>query len=325
MDMRKTKRVLISLLTLIGLGLIFSSATYAWITLSTINNIEGLSLTASAGDDLELSLDGENYYNQLPGELVEALFENMRLVDVTSLDGINFETGGLRDKGVAVANEHYISFDLWIRTTRPEHNIYLINHIDSMSDFNTEEIGTYAISEGVLWVAKSGFFNGPSVDDWVEAGDIDRYYASQAVRMSFIELPDDLNTQDVRNPNDLNRFVFDPSNNPYRGYGITYGAFSYFFQRTRWWITAPTIIPEVSYRLTELDPNDPYQALDNESLIAELQPTGIIGEKDREYYSSKVRINIWIEGWDADAFDSIDKDRIKFQIQFKAARPPMIG
>ncbi|HPG43702.1 MAG TPA: hypothetical protein PLJ98_07860, partial [Acholeplasmataceae bacterium] len=76
--MRTTKRVLISLLTLIGLGLIFSSATYAWITLSTINNIEGLSLTASAGDDLELSLDGENYYNQLPGELVESLFEGMR-------------------------------------------------------------------------------------------------------------------------------------------------------------------------------------------------------------------------------------------------------
>ena len=323
--MRTTKRVLISLLTLIGLGLIFSSATYAWITLSTINNIEGLSLTASAGDDLELSLDGENYYNQLPGELVESLFEGMRLTDVTSLDGINFETGGLRDKGTAIANEHYISFDLWIRTTRPEHSIYLINHIDSMSDFNTDEIGTYAISEGVLWVAKTGFFNGPSVDDWVEAGDIDRYYASQAVRMSFIELTDDLNPNDQRSTEDLRTFIFDPSDNPYRGYGATYGAFSYFFQRTRWWITAPTEIPEVSYRLTKLDPDDPYQALSNDSLLTELQPTGILSDKDREYYRGKIRINIWIEGWDADAFDAIDRDRIKFQIQFKAARPPMIG
>lgn len=323
--MKSIKRVLISVLTLIVVGMIFGSATYAWITLSTINNIEGLSLTASAGDDLQLSLDGETYYNQLPGEMVEALFEGMKLVDVTSFDGINFQTGGLRDIGVAIPNEHYISFDLWIRTARPEHHIYLINHIDSMSDYNTDEIGTYAISEGVMWVAKSGFFNGPTVDDWVEAGSVGRYYASQAVRMSFIELKDDLNPNDIRNTNELNRFLFDPSNDPYRGYGVTYGAFSYFFQRTRWWITAPTLIPEVSYRLTQVDPDDPYQALSNDSLISELQPTGILNDKNREYYSGKVRINIWIEGWDADAFDAIDRDKIKFQIQFKAARPPMNG
>lgn len=323
--MKSIKRVLISVLTLIVVAMIFGSATYAWITLSTINNIEGLNLTASAGDDLRLSLDGETYYHQLPGEMIETIFEGMRMVDVTSSDGINFQTGGLRDVSEAIANEHYLSFDLWIKTSRPEHHIYVINHIDSYSDFNTDEIGTYAISEGVMWIAKTGFFNGPSVTDWVDQGSVDRYYASQAVRMSFIEQIDDKNPLDKRVETGLERFIFDPSGNPYRGYGVTFGQFSYFFQRTKWYVDPPTVIPEVSYRLTELDPEDPYQALDNESLVAMLQPTGTYDEKDREYYSGKVRINIWIEGWDADAFDAIDRDKIKFQLQFKAARPPMIG
>lgn len=323
--MKSMKKVLISLLIFLTIAIIFGSVTFAWVTLSTVSNIDGFSLTASAGEDLELSVDGINYYNKLPSDVIQTLISEITLIDITSQDGINFTTGGLRKISVPIPNEHYISFDLWIRTARPEKHIYLINHIDSMTDFDTTQVGTYAISRGVTWIARHGFFNGPDVSDWVPTGSIDRYYASQAVRMSFIELKDNTNPTDQRNEQDLRRFIFDPSNNPSRGFGVPFGQFSYFFQKTRWHISLPTVIPEVSYRLTTFDPREPYQALDNDSWIATLQATSDVDDRNRQYYQAKIRINIWIEGWDADAFDAIDKDRIKFQLQFRAANPPIHG
>jgi hypothetical protein len=310
-----------SILIFVGMIMVLGTAAFAWISIATVNNIEGLSLTASSGDELEISLDGINYYSQLPGELIEGLYEGYSLIDVTSLDGNTFYTGGLRDVKPAIPNEHYISFDLWIRSTESERNIFLINHISIDTEYETDEIGTYILSKGVIWINPTRFLNGPDQDDWVEAGQIDRYYASHAMRMSITEMINDQNELDQRTANDLKpTFIFDPSNDPVRSYGQPIGAFSYFFQRTRWWIELPTEKPQVSYRLSETDPNDPYQALDNESWVATLVPTGILNEKDEEYYASKLRVNIWVEGWDADAFDSIDRDQVKIQIQFKALR-----
>ena len=91
------------------------------------------------------------------------------------------------------------------------------------------------------------------------------------------------------------------------------------------YVELPTEIPVVSYRLSEMDRFNPYQALDNESLVLDLQPTGVIDEiTGKEIYQGKVRVNIWIEGWDADAFDALDKDRMKIQLQFKLAQRAMI-
>jgi len=322
MDMKSTKKVLISILIFLGVGLIFGSATYAWITLATINNIEGLSLTASSGDELQISIDGINYANSLPMESLITNPDGILLYDVTSLDGINFQTGGLREVGEAVVNEHYLSFDVWFRTSRHEHDVYLYNHISEEMTYDSENlIGTYVVSKGVSWRSPHQFFNGPEIADVVETGEIDTYYADQAIRISINELIDDTNPNDLREPEELRNFMFDPSGNPERGYGASFGQFSYFFQRTLIYVNLPTETQTVSYRLSEMDPYNPYQALDNESLVATLQQTDIIDEtRDRPYYQGKIRINIWIEGWDADAFDAVDKDLIKIQLQFKLAQ-----
>lgn len=320
--MKSTKKVLISILIFLGVGLIFGSATYAWITLATINNIEGLSLTASSGDELQISIDGINYANSLPMESLITNPDGILLYDVTSLDGINFQTGGLREVGEAVVNEHYLSFDVWFRTSRHEHDVYLYNHISEEMTYDSENlIGTYVVSKGVSWRSPHQFFNGPEIADVVETGEIDTYYADQAIRISINELIDDTNPNDLREPEELRNFMFDPSGNPERGYGASFGQFSYFFQRTLIYVNLPTETQTVSYRLSEMDPYNPYQALDNESLVATLQQTELIDEtRDRPYYQGKIRINIWIEGWDADAFDAVDKDLIKIQLQFKLAQ-----
>ncbi len=316
------KKVLISVLLLIAVAMIFGTATYAWISLSTINNIEGINLSASTAEELQLSHDGIEFSNQLSLDTLIEDPDGFQLYDITSKDGINFETGGLREHGIAIANEHYISFDVWFRTSTHERSLYIINNISNQITYDDlSRPGTYVVSKGVIWRAPHQFFNGPDLEDVVNQGDMNTYYGSEAIRISFVELVDDQNDLDTRNQDDLKVLIFDPSGNPERGYGALFGQFSYFFNRTLIYVDLPKEIPSVSYRLSEMDPENPYQALDNESEIASLQPTGIIDpNNNREYFQAKVRINIWIEGWDADAFDALDKDRIKIQLQFKLAK-----
>lgn len=320
MMMRNLKKIHISLLSFILIVLVFGTVTYAWLSLSLINNIDGLTLTASSGDELELSFDGIEYYSVLPSSPLEGSVDGIRLYDVTSIDGINFQTGGLREVGVAVPNEHYLSFDLWIRTSQAERDIFLINDVSKEMKFGDKRNGTYFVSKGVSWRSPHTFFNGPLIEDTVQAGDIGVYYGHDAIRISIIELQDENNPYDQRDTEELRAYIYDPSGNPNRGYGSPVGAFSYFFQRTLIYQYLPTKYPPTSYRLSEMDPHNPYQALDNESLIATLQETDTKDLKNRTYYSGKVRINIWVEGWDADAFDAVNDDIIQIQLQFKAAR-----
>ncbi|PKK91838.1 MAG: hypothetical protein CVV62_00815, partial [Tenericutes bacterium HGW-Tenericutes-7] len=172
--------------------------------------------------------------------------------------------------------------------------------------------------KGVTWTAKHGFFNGPTLDDWVERGTTNIYYADQAIRIGTEELIDQTNIKDTRNSDELKVFIYDPSENEYRGYGTTYGAFSYFMQASNAWIYIPIAKPVTSYRLLSTDPFDPYRATDNESLVAILQQSEHVDDNENMYYQAKIRVNIWVEGWDADAFDALDQDLVKIQLQFRA-------
>jgi hypothetical protein len=301
--------------------MLLTTVTFAWISMSAISNIDGLGINATGGNELEISIDGENYSSQLPSILIQELIGEIKLYDVTTLDGINFQTGGFRAVGDAIPNEHYLSFDLWFRTVRNEKSLYLINNIKDLVTFDSTMPGTYVISRGVFWVAPVSFLNGPNVQDLVEKGDLGVYYGSDTIRISVIEQNDDTNPMDLRTEDELKRFIYDPSEDFDRGYGKLYGAYNYFFQTAQYWMDTPKEIQHASYRLSEFDPNNPYQALDNESMVGTMIETEDINIDGKTYYRTKVTINIWIEGWDADTFDAVDKDDVKIQLQFKSAIP----
>ncbi|MDI6452455.1 hypothetical protein [Peloplasma aerotolerans] len=314
------RKINLSILSLIFILLIFGTVTYAWISMSTINNIEGMSITATAGNELEISLDGENFANNLTIQELNDLFENIVLRDVTTTDGIDFTRGGLTLGGRATPNQHYLSFELWFRTTRTELNVYLINNVSHEMEYDSIKDGTYVVSRGITWMSSHDFQYGPEITDMIFRGETRQYFASEAIRIGSVELHDESNELDNRTDEQLKRFIFDPSENEGRGYGKPYGAYSFFKERTRVTLELPETLPNTSYRLSTLDPINPYQALDNESLIATLQETNQVDAQGRTIYQGKIRINVWIEGWDADAFDAIINDRIKIQLQFKIAR-----
>ncbi len=318
--MRPINRLRYSILLMIIMLMALGTVTYAWISLSTINNIEGLSLSATSGEELEISIDGINYYNNLNTDELLDLFENIVLTDVTSRDGINFQSGGLRTGQNIYANEDYLSFDLYFRTVYDEHHVYLINNVSEQVSYDVSARGTYVVSNGMDWVNRVGFLNGPDPTDYIESGTQARYYASDTIRMSFIEQHDETNPLDTRDVSELSRWIFDPSGDEMRGYGKSYGAYSYYIQVTNNYITIPNVIPEVIYDLTETDPENPYITHDTNSLVTILQASNETNEEGEVYYKGKITVNIWVEGWDADAFDAVDKDRVKIQLQFKSTR-----
>ena len=291
--------------------------------MSSISNLDGLAINATIGNELEVSIDGINFSSELPSVVIQDLLQGMQLYDVTTLDGIQFKTGGFRKVDDAIPNQHYLSFDLWFRTVRAEKGLYLINNVNDLVTFDSSMPGTYVISRGVFWMSPVSFINGPDMKDFVERGDIGVYYGSDTIRISVIERKDETNPLDTRNEEELKRFIYDPSENPDRGFGKLYGAYNYFFQTAQYWMDVPREIQQASYRLSAFDPNNPYQALDNESMVGTLIETEDINLDGKTYFRTKVTINIWIEGWDADTFDAIDKDDIKIQLQFKSAVPAL--
>lgn len=317
--MKMANKIHLTVLTMIILIITFGTVTFAWISLSTVNNIEGLSLSATSGEELEISLDGINFSNNLTSDELESLFENITLNEITSIDGKHFEAGGLRDTTDINPDKDYLQFDVWFRTTETIHQVYVINNQSQNVAFDTSAVGTYVVSRGVNWRSNETFtYN--AAGDLVHDGDEGIYYASDAVRLSFVELNDDTNTLDQRSEDELLSWIFDPSGDPQRGYGLSYGAYSYFTERSQRFIPLTTLNQEVKYDLTVPNPRNPYEALDDTSMVTVLQDTGLQTQEGLSIYQGKLRITLWVEGWDADAFDAINNDRLKIQLQFKLLR-----
>ncbi|MGI6360371.1 MAG: hypothetical protein ACOX02_04975 [Acholeplasmatales bacterium] len=300
------KKIIISFLTLVLLVMSLGTATYAWIMMAKANTIDNISIYARFKDNIEISLDGVNYYNELPRDI---LFENINfssLLEVTTLDGINFYH---RKPNVdVVKNRDYLSFDFHIRTNSiREHEIYLANNISNEITYEDAvgREGTYVVSRGVQFKSPITFLY--DIDDVVEAGEIRTYYASKAVRIATIAEID--GEKRVK--------FFDLSGDEHRGYAKPYGATSYYNTMFKTELVLPEEGPETLYKLSEFEENAPF-ALDDTSHILSLTETVEVDGKT--YYYGKFTVNIWLEGWDADLFDSVLYDRIKIQLQFKAVR-----
>lgn len=315
------RKLLISILLLIYSVFAFVQATFAWISLSTQNTLDGMEMTVTMESGMEISLDGENFYDQITEEMLRKEIGNIiKLDSITSMDGISFQKNYIGDEEFAVGNKDYVTFHLWFRTSIPTTKyLYVVENINSTLNYDLVQEqnfdGTYVVSKGVEWVNQSDFDNG---DEIILAGTRKRYYAAEAMRMSFIEerVEASLLGQDDERT-DLSTKIYDPSENESRGFGKEYGAYSYYLARQgENSLALPTIYPEVIYNLTTF--KNPYEAWNNTSQIATFQKGLTIDGIG--YLYAKVKVNIWLEGWDADCIDAIFDDNLMMQLKFRGAR-----
>lgn len=297
------KKIVIAMITFMLVTTAFSTATFAWISLAKTNIIDEIYLVATLGDELEISLDGENYYTEFPKEELKNYLRTSHLGAVTTTNGIDFNFLEEDIRG-PVENKDYLSLDFYFRTrSNFERHVYLANNISKeVSYLNFDKEGTFVVSRGVEFVSPVTYLY--DIDEYVYEGQAKRYYAQDGLRIATI-----FNEEDAK--------IFDLSGNKHRGYGKPYGAHDYYEKVIGTRLEIPEEAPQTIYALSEFSPNSPF-SYDDVSKIMELNEIEVIDGV--RYYTGKVTIKIWLEGWDADLFDPVLRDRIKIKLQFKAVR-----
>lgn len=305
-----TRKFYFSLFTVLFSFLAFSQATFAWITMSNEAMLDNAQLNVITETGFYVSLDGKNFYEKLSKEDLEKIIgKRPKLYNVTSLDGINFFT----KQGEEVkAKNNYISFDLWFKTNDSTcKELFLVDNISDKVVYNSIGIekydGTFVVSKGVNWVSDIDFSYG---EENIKKGSIGSYYAANAIRIAIIEenLESDFG---VSEKEELLSLVYDPSENEKMGYGVQTGAFDYYSKRMKK-LEVPQEFPNTRYSLTTF--KNPYEARNDDSMCAKFQK--VIGEGGIPSYMTKVKVNIWIEGWDADCFNAIFADDVMIQLKF---------
>lgn len=304
---------------MILLTLTFTTATFAWVSMAETNRVDGIQITMKQGSNLEFSLDGVNYSSQLNAELLAEQIKNLAFLDLSSMDGENFisKPNGIND--FVFPNQTYFSLELFVRTSTRYHDIYLVNNVSNDYSFNNPPVrGTYILSEGVTFRSSVAFQY--DIDDYRFENIPYTYYAKDAMRISVVEKKTD-NPNDFRTDSELSRIIFDPTENENRGYGKPYGSVDYFNKVRYEWLNIPTVVPRTLYKLTTFSSPNSYLPDNTDSRVARLIITDNVDDRNRPYYQGKILVNVWLEGWDADAFDAIFRDTVKVQLEFQGALP----
>lgn len=313
--MRKSRKIFLTIFVLLLTLVTLVTSTFAWFTIAQNAQVEQLALSVSQAKELLISLDGVNYSENLTNDQIKNKIGNkLALNSVTSNDLSEFYSSYKMDQE-SVPNIDYLMVDLWFKTNDEDLNgLYLTNNLTMNYNYEvarTNNIqGTYFYSKGMRWAASEAFLYAEG--DEVAKDETRTYYASEALRIGIKELNIDVVNLEVPDERtNLASFIYDSSENADRGFGSPYGQLDLLKKRVDSLVQAPTDVPETIYALTQMQFN--YEAQDNNSLCATFQK----GQDD--WYYAKVRLFIWLEGWDADCFDAILADTILMQLYFRCA------
>lgn len=134
--MRKlTTKLLFAIISAAFALVALGTTTFAWFTLTNEATISQFNAEITAGEGIEISLDGTNFYTTIPATVIQAKINsmNIELKDVTSSDGITMTkidgTGTtlvpfLPDPE-ANAKNAFIQFDLWVRSPKADTEVQL--------------------------------------------------------------------------------------------------------------------------------------------------------------------------------------------------------
>ncbi|MGD9605572.1 MAG: hypothetical protein AB7V00_05430, partial [Bacilli bacterium] len=279
--MRKlTNKLFISILTVAFAVIALGTTTFAWFTLSNTATVSPFQASVTAGEGIEISLDGTNWYTTLSEALMETTLNTstFKFDLVTTPDGTTFTTLGGGD-----ATGKYLSFTLYFRSFADASPSIYWNGVTLTStgkswqpdvSFNDSEAGvttalTTASSPVMRYAANSGRI--------LVAGD----------STSIYELPSDFNSQD--NTVLGEKLVTEIT-------GTEDGANAYYVAKKG---TAPAGAAAAVIPATVTD-----STLLNDAAILVLD-TG-----SANAWSGTLTVSIWLEGWDPNAFNSILSDTL---------------
>jgi len=327
-----TKKVILSFFSLALIVSVLGASTYAWFTIGDTITISKFEMDVQGGDGLEVAYiygnnSKEGYVSRITSERILGYLgkdyygetgdfaSSFEMNDVTSADGINFKyleyseadnVGSYSLKTADRVDNGFVEFTLRFRTLKQGNNdIYLI-----------WENGTLE-SEGInKWTPGVDFT--PPVGTLIEAGNSDyTYFSSHAARISVSDTKYsstnglyekanvyELGEKAMADGNYLNTVLSNETPN---------------------WTQGNL---EIFKKSTTIDLSDEYGSYkaaktftsfveDEDVIVAKFLPAASFEEAAADnYLYAEVTIRVYIEGFDAEAFDGILEDPLTAMLSF---------
>jgi len=320
--MRKlTTKLLFAIISVAFALVALGTTTFAWFTLTNEATISKFKAQITAGEGIEISIDGTNYYTTIPTNIIQAEINKLKvtLKDITSPDGVNLYPLGNQEEDKKIPfypnpdadqTNQFIQFDLWVRSTTPT-NVFIdtidlsATPIDWLADTtftNAKGNTVYPYVDIAAAVAAGVTIINPDESLFGQQ----TYDASDALRMSFA-----LDGATTAN------FVYEKpestSNTVLNQTPQLNGAVHYYNQKNG--LNSDTTNNHENYTGLKY-----YEAVVAESITTFVNQDPIlvlsdVAEEDGYYYG-KIDVRIWVEGWDPDTFNAILNAEIFARIVF---------
>lgn len=307
------KKILMSVLTLVLTVIALGTTTFAWFSLSTVSKINHIEGTVTGGDGLELRLvgtnaEGESVETDWKANLskgdVEAFIDNLfggqkfDAVTTTNPTG-TFTKMGTNDDGDMVlgtattANVDYMEFTIDFRSQAPG-NVVLSNiELDGTAFDYPITGGEYLQYQGQTADGKLLVHTNPAY----------------AARVSFDGVVIEHNEEDFDG-------VTVSGNHAGQTTGVVHGQYS-FLTKSKGIILrdgAVEIEDPTAFDIASTTMHDEISETDGAGDTTYVVETALAGSGT--LYEGSLVVRIWIEGWDADAYDSIFRGTLVVSMEF---------
>ena len=283
------KKLILSIVSIAIAIIALGTSTFAWFTLSNRTTVGQFNAEVTGGDGLEISLDNTSWYSSIPSSVMQDHLATLYgsslsgdkpiIKDVTSFDGKTFKI--FNDD----AEDGWIEFDLKFRS-RVKTEVYWTNAELGGTTFNWTPDNEFLLEGGV----QASPSNPVSINP------------SNALRVSLDGKVDNVSTvyaYEKANADDGNVYL-----------GTTpsiYGSVSYYNAKNGIGSIEPTDFPTnlfdtfTSFSSTTIDNNKVLTLVENETT---------------SYNEGTITVRVWMEGWDADTYDSILGKPVSIALSF---------
>lgn len=307
-----TSKFILSVLSLVLTGVALSVGVYAWFTINNTAQVDSFSADVRAGSGFYISLNGSQWYTEVSTTMITEYLNsakpNFQFDNVTSPDGVTFKTLA----GGSANTANYIEFPLY-----------------------------FAGNASLNYVQLTGLTIGGTQTDWVPGINVPNTraaspanpsapitdYASNAVRISFAD-----QLYDVDNDTQLITVLekgTTQGNTLGKGVSFTDNEAVQFYNAvedvdiTSTMYNDAVIAPSIQAADSGMEVNvAPLYAIgDFASSVWGITglPTGVTNVLGTDAEVAFMMVRVWIEGWDAQAFNAILSGTVTLSFDFQGA------
>ncbi len=330
-----SKKLVMSIVAVTLVVAALGASTFAWFTLSNRASVGTFEAEVTAGEGIEISLDGVSWYTDIPTDIIKAQIGQVKLVDVTTNNAVDFYRAKVEGGKVvpAVVSEEdnpdkqdggYVDFKLYFKS-------------QEQLDIHWTEVKLG--SRSFDWTPDANFTlsNDDQVIPLTIDSDNEPYYrpyevsAADAARVAVVggqtfvyEKPEVTAALGTNISNGiLGNSVFTSATVK----APTFGAISYWNSKN-----VNNTYPE-TVLFSEFDEENNPSGLDKEIIpfvdtIQMVDATTnsrnvLTLSKDKSFatgntpYGGTVDVRVWIEGWDAEAFNTVLSETITVSLRFE--------